>query len=134
MNVTVFGATGGIGSQVVEQLRSRGNHVTAYVRNASKVPSSWGDDVTVGTGELSDAAAVDRAVPGAGAVVSPLGPSLHRKATGLPLVEGTRNIIEAMKRHGVRRSVGTAPPSVRAPGEKPTWQTRLSTFMAKSFL
>jgi nucleoside-diphosphate-sugar epimerase len=134
MNVTVFGATGGVGSQVVEQLRSRGHDVTAYVRNPSKVPSSWGDDVTVVTGELSDAAAVDRAVAGADAVVSALGPSLDRKATGLPLVEGTRNIIEAMQRHGVRRYVGNGTPSVLDPREKPTWQTRLSTFMAKRFL
>ncbi len=134
MNVTVFGATGGVGSQVVEQLRSRGHHVTAYVRNPSKVPSSWGDDVTVLTGEVSDAAAVDRAVAGADAVVSALGPSLDRKATGLPLVEGTRNIIEAMQRHGVRRYVGNGTPSVLDPREKPTWQTRLSTFMAKRFL
>jgi nucleoside-diphosphate-sugar epimerase len=134
MNVTVFGATGGVGSQVVEQLHSRGHRVTAYVRNPGKVPSSWGDDVTVVTGELSDAAAVDRAVQGADAVVSALGPSLGRKATGLPLVEGTRNIIEAMQRHGVRRYVGNGTPSVLDPREKPTWQTRVSTFMAQRFL
>jgi nucleoside-diphosphate-sugar epimerase len=134
MNVTFFGATGGVGSRVVEQLRSRGHHVTAYVRSPSKVPSSWGDDVTVVSGELTDAAAVDRAIQGADAVVSALGPSLDRKATGLPLVEGTRNIIEAMQRHGVRRYVGNGTPSVLDPREKPTWQTRLSTFMAKTFL
>jgi putative NADH-flavin reductase len=134
MNVTVFGATGGVGAQVVEQLRSRGHHVTAYVRNPSKVPSSWGDDVTVVTGELTDADAVDHAVQGADAVVSALGPSLDRKATGLPLIEGTRTIVDAMQRHGVRRYVGNGTPSVLDPREKPTWQTRLSTFMAKSFL
>ena len=134
MNVTVFGATGGVGSQVVDQLRSRGHQVTAYVRNPNKVPAGWGDAVTVVVGELSDAAAIDRAVQGADAVVSALGPSLDRKATGLPLVEGTRNIIEAMQRHGVRRYVGNGTPSVLDPREKPTWQTRLSTFMAKRFL
>jgi nucleoside-diphosphate-sugar epimerase len=134
MNVTVFGATGGVGSQVVDQLRTRGHRVTAYVRNPSKVPSSWGENVTIVVGELSDAEAVDRAVQGADAVVSALGPSLNRKATGLPLVEGTRNIITAMQRHGVRRYVGNGTPSVLDPREKPTWQTRLSTFMAKTFL
>jgi len=134
MNVTVFGATGGVGSKVVEQLRSRGHHVTAYVRNLNKIPASWDDTVTVVTGELSDAAAVDRAVQGADAVVSALGPSMDRKATGLPLVEGTRNIVAAMQRHGVRRYVGNGTPSVLDPREKPTWQTRLSTRMAKTFL
>jgi len=66
-------------------------------------------------------------VAGADAVVSALGPSLDRKATGLPLVEGTRTIIAAMQRHGVRRYVGNGTPSVLDPREKPTWQTRLST-------
>lgn len=74
MNVTVFGATGGVGSQVVDQLRSRGHTVTAYVRNPGKVPGTWGEDVAVVVGELSDAAAIDRTVQGADAVVSALGP------------------------------------------------------------
>jgi nucleoside-diphosphate-sugar epimerase len=134
MNVTVFGATGGVGFLVVDQLRTGGHTVTAYVRNPDKVPAGWGDDIAVVIGELSDAAAIDRAVQGAGAVVSALGPSLDRKATGLPLVEGTRNIVTAMQRHGVRRYVGNATPSILDPREKPTWQTRLPTFMAKTFL
>lgn len=134
MNVTVFGATGGVGSKVVDELRSRGHSVTAYVRNPDKVPASWGSDVNVVAGELSDAAAIDRAVQGADAVVSALGPSLDRKATGLPLVEGTRNIVAAMQKHGVRRYVGNATPSVLDPREKPTWQTRLAAVMAKTFL
>jgi putative NADH-flavin reductase len=134
MNVTVFGATGGIGSQVVDQLRTRGHAVTAYLRNPAKVPATWGDEVTVVVGELSDAAAIDRAVQGADAVVSALGPNLSRSATGLPLIEGTRSIMAAMQRHGVRRYIGHATPSILDPRERPTWQTRLSTFMAKTFL
>lgn len=34
----MFGATGGIGSHIVSQLRSRGHTVTAYLRNPGKVP------------------------------------------------------------------------------------------------
>jgi putative NADH-flavin reductase len=134
MNVTVFGATGAIGQQVVDQLRSTGHSVTAHVRNAGKVPTSWGPDVTVVVGEITDAAAIDRAVAGADAVVSALGPSMDRKATGLPLVEGTQLIVEAMRQHGVRRYVGNATPSVLDPRERGTWQTRLPTLMAKTFL
>jgi uncharacterized protein YbjT (DUF2867 family) len=120
MNVTVFGATGGVGSHVVDQLRTRGHWVTAYVRNPSKVPSGWGEDVTVVVGELSDAEAVDRAVQGADAVVSALGPSLDRKATGLPMVEGTRNIVTAMQRHGVAATSAMAPPASSTSGTAPT--------------
>jgi uncharacterized protein YbjT (DUF2867 family) len=134
MNVTVFGATGGIGRQVVDQLRGNGHVVTAYVRNPGKVPATWGDGVRVEVGEITDAAAIDRAVAGADAVVSALGPDMSRKATGLPLVEGTQHIVAAMQRHGIRRYVGNATPSVLDPREHPTWQTRLPTFMAKTFL
>jgi uncharacterized protein YbjT (DUF2867 family) len=69
MNVTVFSATGAIGRLVVEQLRSNGDIVRAYVRNPGKVPASWGADVAVMVGEITDAAAIDRAVAGADAVV-----------------------------------------------------------------
>ena len=132
MKVTVFGATGGIGSQAVDQLRSRGHTVTAYVRNPGKVPGTWDQDVTVVVGELSDAAAIDRAVQGADAVVSALGPSLSRTAAGLPLIEGTRNIVAAMQRHGIRRYVGNGTPAswTRAsgrpgrPGCRPSWPRR----------
>ena len=86
------------------------------------------------TGEITDAAAIDRAVAGADAVVSALGPSMDRKATGLSLVEGTQLIVEAMRQHGVRRYVGIATPSILDPREKGTWQTRLPTFMARTFL
>ena len=134
MNVTVFGATGAVGALVVAQLRHQGHVVTAYVRNPDKVPADSGVDVIVVVGELFDANSVDRAVQGADAVVSALGPSLDRKAAGLPLVEGTRTIVTAMQRHGVRRYVGNGSPSVLDPREQPTRQTRLSTFLAKTFL
>ena len=90
--------------------------------NPSKVPTSWGDDVTLVVGALSDAEAVDRAVQGADAVFSALGHSLDRNATGLPPIEVTRNIITAMQRHGVRATSGTAPPASSTPVRKPTWQ------------
>ena len=115
MNVTVFGATEGIGRHVVDALRGNGHTVTAYVRNPTTVPADWGDEVRVVVGELSDAAAVDRAVTGAGAVVSALGPSMDRKATGLPLGQGTRNIVDAMHKHRVTRYVGNGTPSALNP-------------------
>ena len=42
MNVTVFGATGAIGAQVVDQLRRRGHAVTAYVRNPGRCRRAGG--------------------------------------------------------------------------------------------
>jgi putative NADH-flavin reductase len=134
VNVTVFGATGAIGSLTVNELISRGHTVTAYARNANKVPAPWGESVRVVIGEMSDAGAIEEAVKGADVVVSALGPSMDRKATGLPLVEGTRHILEAMKHHNVTRYIGHGTPSILDPQEKPTVQTRLIGFMGRLFL
>ncbi len=124
MNVTVFGATGAIGSLTVTELLDRGHQVTAYARNPAKIPTAWADRVKIVIGEISDAAAIDSAIAYADAVVSALGPSMDRKATGLPLIAGTGHIIEAMNRHGVPRYVGHAtPPSStpRSPRPSPGW-------------
>jgi putative NADH-flavin reductase len=134
MNVTVFGATGAIGSLTVDELLAGGHTVTAYVRNPAKVPAAWGDQVRVVAGEMSDADAIDSAIVGGGAVVSALGPSLDRKATGLPLLEGTQHILEAMRRHDVTRYVGHATPAVLDPHEKPTMTTRLIGSMPRTFM
>lgn len=134
MNVTVFGATGAIGSLTVAELLERGHTVTAYARNQTKVPATWGDRVPVVIGEMSDADATDSAVAGAEAVISALGPSLDRKATGLPLVEGTGHILDAMKHHGVTRYIGHATPAILDPREKPTPVTRLIGFMPRTFM
>lgn len=134
MNVTVFGATGAIGSLTVDELLDRGHDVTAYARNPAKVPARWGERVRVVIGEMSDAEAVDTAVAGADAVVSALGPSMDRKTTGLPLVGGTGHVLDSMRRHGVTRYIGHATPSVLDPQEKPTAQTRLIGFMGRNGL
>jgi putative NADH-flavin reductase len=110
MKLTVVGATGGVGRDVVTQALDRGDHVTAYVRNPAKLDLSH-PNLTLVTGELSDREAVQRAVCGADAVISALGPSLDRKATGMPLLDGTRSIVEAMRVEGVERYIGMATPA-----------------------
>jgi putative NADH-flavin reductase len=132
MKVTVFGATGAIGQLVVGDLLGAGHSVAAYARDPAKVPGIWGAGVQTLIGEVTDAHAIDAAVAGSDAVVSALGPSLSRKATGLPLVEGTALIIEAMKRHGVRRFVGHATPGVVDRRDARTLQMRLVGWMGKT--
>jgi putative NADH-flavin reductase len=129
MNVTVFGATGAIGSLTVDELLARGHTVTSYVRNPSKIPPRWGDRVRVVTGQITDAAAVADAVAGSDAVVSALGPVLDSSATGLPLVEGAQHIVESMRSHGVRRYIGHGTPAVLDERDQPTIVTRLIGFM-----
>ncbi len=134
MNVTVFGATGAIGALAVADLLERGDHVTAYVRNPAKVPDSWVDRVQVVVGEMDDAARIAAAVAGSDAVISALGPSMDRRAVGLPLVDGTSHILAAMRAHGVSRYIGHGTPSVVDTRDKATAQSRLIGLMGRTLL
>jgi putative NAD(P)-binding protein len=136
MNVTVFGTTGAIGQLVVADLLAAGHTVAAYVRNPAKVPASWPPHLRLIVGEITNAAAIDDAVAGADAVISALRPSLNRKASGLPLVEGTRHIVDAMKRHGVRRFIGNGTPihsRETVDGSRPSWRAISRTPMPCAF-
>jgi putative NADH-flavin reductase len=134
MNVTVFGATGAIGRLAVAESLRLGHVVTAHARNATKMPAGWSGVVDVVLGEVTDAASVDRAIAGADAVVSTLGPSMDRSATGLPLVEANRNIVAAMHAHGVHRFVGNGTPSFLDVRDRRTFQPRVSALIARTFL
>ena len=133
MNLAVFGATGGVGREVVTQALDAGHHVTAYVRNPAKLDLTH-PNLTVIAGELTDRDAVQRAVHGSDAVISALGPSLHRKATGMPLVDGTRTIVDVMLAEGVERYIGMATPSLRDPRDKGSLLGRIVPFMGRTFL
>ena len=133
MKLTVFGATGGVGREVVTQALDARHDVRAYVRNPAKLDLTH-PNLTVIPGELTDREAVQRAVRGADAVISALGPSLDRKATGMPLVAGTRTIVEAMRAEGVERYIGIATPSVRDPRDTRSVLGLIVPLMGRTFL
>ncbi|HEV2529137.1 MAG TPA: NAD(P)H-binding protein [Thermomicrobiales bacterium] len=133
MRLTIFGATGGVGRLAVEQALAAGHHVTAYARSASKLTIQH-PNLTVVEGQLSDADAIRLAVAGSDAVVSALGPTLARGATGTPLTEGTYLIVAAMKAEGVRRYVGMATPSIRDPHDGRSLTGLILPVMARVFL
>jgi putative NADH-flavin reductase len=128
MRITIFAATGGIGRAALEQAVDAGHQVTAVVRN----PNGLTRPVPAVTADLSDPdpEALRRAVAGADAVLSGLGPRRARDA-GIT-APGTRAIVDAMLATGVRRivvvsaaPVGTVPspgrpnPPKHDPGDGP---------------
>jgi putative NADH-flavin reductase len=112
VRVAVFGASGGVGRLVTEQALGRGHEVVAYVRSAAKLGLAH-ERPRVVAGELTNREAIGEVVRDADAVISAVGPSLDRKASGMPLVDRTRHVIDAMQATGVRRYVGMATPSLR---------------------
>jgi putative NADH-flavin reductase len=130
LQVAVFGATGKIGRHVIDQLLAAGHTVTAYARNPSKLPTTQ-PNLTVIHGGLDDPAGIGRAVAGADAVISALGPSLKRGATGTPVSDGTRAIVAAMQAAGARRFIGLATPSIADPRDRPTLKSKLLPVLAR---
>ncbi|GAB3982306.1 SDR family oxidoreductase [Actinoallomurus acanthiterrae] len=103
MRLTIFGASGGTGTQLVRQALERGHEVTAVVRDPARLDVSSHDRLKVVTADVMDPAAIEPAVAGADAVVSALGP----RGSGPTTVcqDGARSIIAAMGKAGVRRFI-----------------------------
>lgn len=102
MKLLIFGATGGTGRNLVEQALAQGHHVTAFTRSPEKITLQH-PNLRVVKGDILDYDSIDAAMPGHDAVLSALGVYLFKKNTVLS--DGTRNIIRAMEKHGVKRLV-----------------------------
>ena len=106
MKIIVFGATGGVGRQVVRQALEAGFDVTAFVRNPAKLDVAH-ERLRVVQGDAFNREQVSAAIAGHDAVVSCLGSSRGLKPS-TELQEMVRCIAEGMREHGVRRIVYTA--------------------------
>jgi uncharacterized protein YbjT (DUF2867 family) len=113
MKVLVVGSTGGSGRAAVEHLLAAGHEVTAFSRRADSIEKR-SDRLRFVNGDATNPADVERAVQGHDAVVVTLGISenpLRVRFSGparTPMdvrSTGTRNVIAAMRKHGVSRLV-----------------------------
>ena len=103
MNLVIFGATGGTGLALVEQALDRGHAVTAFVRKASRMRIRH-RLLRLVVGDVLDYGMVEAAIAGQDAVLSALGHKRWLIKTSI-LSRGTRNIVAAMTKCGVRRFV-----------------------------
>ncbi|AZB40998.1 NAD(P)-dependent oxidoreductase [Bacillus sp. FJAT-42376] len=101
MNITVFGASGGTGIELVKQAADQGHLIKAFVRTPSKFPFKTEPAIEMIHGNALDRSAVNQAVKGSDAVISCLGADGLNKTTALS--DMTSNILEAMKESGIQR-------------------------------
>ncbi|XKE94758.1 SDR family oxidoreductase [Metaplanococcus flavidus] len=106
MEIIVFGATGGVGKEVVKLAVENGFEVTAFVRTPAKVEISH-KNLAVVQGDAFNAAEVAAAIAGHDGVVSCLGSSQGMKKS-TELQEMVKNIVGGMRQHDVKRIVYTA--------------------------
>ncbi|MFJ3796597.1 NAD(P)-dependent oxidoreductase [Streptomyces sp. NPDC090088] len=100
MHLTVFGATGGIGREIVRQALASGHQVTAVVRDPAGLTVT-GSGLQVVRADLTDPETIRPALTGRDAVLSGLGARV-RKDAGVA-TRLTRTVLAAMEAEQVRR-------------------------------
>lgn len=106
MKLAVFGATGGVGQQVVNQALERGHNVTAVVRDVDRLPIEHPALTVVVLPTLDRVDEVAPVIADADAVLSAIGP---RERSDRGVVSAcTRVIVRAMVFSGVGRFVGVS--------------------------
>lgn len=111
MKITVLGASGRTGRLLVDELTRRGHDVTAVVRDANRAPQG----ARVITGDVRDPTVLERAVAGADAVVSALGPTGKDNDLHVAMASA---LVPALRAAGVRRYVGVGGAGLDVPGDR----------------
>jgi putative NADH-flavin reductase len=114
MKLTVFGATGRTGRELVRQALGRGHDVRAVVRDPAGLPLR-NPRLTVDVADVRDPRSVLPSVADADAVLSALGPRRGGPAT--IMADGALAVSQAMKAAGVRRIVAVSAAPVPPPTE-----------------
>ncbi|MBF8255893.1 MAG: nucleoside-diphosphate-sugar epimerase [Anaerolineales bacterium] len=109
--ILVTGATGFIGSQLCRALAAEGRHVRALHRRTSSLKALDGVAVDLHVGDILDPASLEPALRGVSLVFHAAAQSAYWRRPQDVLqaaVDGTRNVVEAARRAGVRRVVLTS--------------------------
>lgn len=101
MKLVIFGATGTMGRHVVFKALEQGYEVSAFARNPAKFEVDH-PNLTLIAGDVFDPIAVESAIKGSDVVLISLG-SIKLKDRVRSV--GTRNIVQAMEKHGVKRLI-----------------------------
>jgi uncharacterized protein YbjT (DUF2867 family) len=101
MKLIIFGATGSVGTPLVQQALQQGYTVTAFTRNPEKLLALRHDRLNVFKGDILNPADVDNAIKGQETVLCVIGDGNK----GTVRSQGTKNIIIAMKNNGVKRLI-----------------------------
>ncbi|WP_026924172.1 NAD(P)-dependent oxidoreductase [Glycomyces arizonensis] len=103
MHITVLGATGTTGQQVVERTLRSGHRLTALLRDPARLPQRDDDRVSLVVGDATDAEDLKNAMTGSRAVIATLGAGLDLRSDLAS--RAARAVLPAAEAAGVARVV-----------------------------
>ncbi|HEV7566004.1 MAG TPA: NAD(P)H-binding protein [Microbacteriaceae bacterium] len=106
MKLTIFGASGGIGGQLVRQALAGGHDVTAVVRDPARLEIRDAGLEVATVSDLGDLAALLPMLAGSDGAISAVGP--RGRKDGPVASTATRGILRALEASGVRRFVAVS--------------------------
>ncbi|WP_406194195.1 NAD(P)H-binding protein [Kitasatospora sp. NBC_01560] len=112
MRITVFGATGNVGSRVVAEAVGRGHHVTAVLRDPAR-PHSLPAAATIATGDARNPEDVARLASGQDVVIGATRPPAGSEAE---LATATKGLLAGLAGTGVRLLLVGGAGSLTLPG------------------
>lgn len=101
MNVVLLGATGFVGSALLQEALNRGHRVTAIVRDSGTLGKH--DSLIARRGDVYDTASLATLLEGNDALISAFNPGWKDPNLYDDQVRGTRSIIDAAKKAGIKR-------------------------------
>jgi uncharacterized protein YbjT (DUF2867 family) len=128
MNVFLTGVTGFVGGHMLQRLLSEGHRVRALVRAgpgggrvmalSSSSHPNWKENFRGGCGDVVTGTGLDAVMEECDAVIHLVGIIVEKGTNTFEAVHhlGTRNVVEAAKRHGIKRFVQMSALGVRADG------------------
>lgn len=101
--VAVIGATGFVGTQVVNELANRGYHVNAIARDSSKITAN--ENVTGINADIKNVDALSEILKENDAVINTFNPGWTNPNLYNDFLNGSRNIEKAVEQSGVKRFI-----------------------------
>jgi len=118
MKVFLTGATGFVGRNMLKRLLAEGHSVRALVREPEKAGALKVEKVDLVAGDVVEGAGLDQGMQGCDAAIHLVGIIVEKGKNTFERVHhiGTRNVVEAAKRMGLKRLVHMSALGARADG------------------
>ncbi|MFP8878517.1 MAG: NAD(P)H-binding protein [Myxococcota bacterium] len=133
MKVTIFGATGALGRECLQQCLDAGHEVTALVRSPAKLPAEVREQINIVEGDCLDPGSVSKALErDTNGVLFAIG--VDKGSREDLCTHATRNILNAMRDLEIRRFVWCGGGSNLVDDDQVTLGARFVEFFARTFM